>query len=290
MAKAAERRDALLPPPAPTAAPGEEASGAACFQRASLHYHSHSHGAVQTVALNIHGKPTFMAFHPPPTRPNIMQIERLRSKFGIKASQQSRIPMYIPRFISRVCVCACRPLALISNGGTLQRAQTLQGEMRASTMLMLHHPTLTHYPRWKSPGTKCAAEIPIPCKSGVAAASRGVPPCRGSHRRFPRKALASFRRRRVTMCVFAVVFFSLFSTSGAAVCPSTVVCTDGGIVLWFFASPTPASFWGNCHENYIYVSILTGGVLIELKKHDSLLLSIYCHIKYVSVCYSKCYS
>lgn len=76
-----ERRDALLPSLALTAAPGEEACGAACFQRASLHYHSHSNGALQTMALNIHGKPTFITFHPSPTRPNIMQIQSLCFKF-----------------------------------------------------------------------------------------------------------------------------------------------------------------------------------------------------------------
>lgn len=105
-----------------TAAPGEETSGGACFQRASLHYHSHSSGALQTMALNIHGKPTFIIFHPSPTRPNIMQIESLCSKFWIEASQQSRIPMYITRFIFCECVCVCvrRPLALISNSVTLQ--------------------------------------------------------------------------------------------------------------------------------------------------------------------------
>lgn len=61
---------------------GEDASGAAaCFQRASLHYHWHSSAALQTAALNIHGKPTFIASHPSPTRPNAMQIESRRSKF-----------------------------------------------------------------------------------------------------------------------------------------------------------------------------------------------------------------
>lgn len=81
LARGPERTNASLPSLALTAAPGEETSGAACFQRASLHYHSHSDGALQTTALNIHGKPTFITFHPSPARPNIMQIESLCSKF-----------------------------------------------------------------------------------------------------------------------------------------------------------------------------------------------------------------
>lgn len=155
--------------------------------------------------------------------------------------------------------------------------------MRVYTVLIFYHLTFTHYPRCKCLGTKCAAEIPIPCKSGVAAASRGVPRCSKSHRRFPRKALASFRWRRLTICVWvceSVVGF--FFTSGAAVCQTKVVCTDRGIVLRLFASPTPASFWGNCHENYIHISTLTGGVLMQHKLFFYfLLLSIYCIYCYI---------
>lgn len=38
-------------------APGEEMSGAVCFQHASAHYHPHSSRAWKTMALNIHGNP-----------------------------------------------------------------------------------------------------------------------------------------------------------------------------------------------------------------------------------------
>lgn len=53
-----------LPSLALTVAPGEETSGTACFQHASPHYHSHPSGALQTMALNIHGNPLSSLFIP----------------------------------------------------------------------------------------------------------------------------------------------------------------------------------------------------------------------------------
>lgn len=142
-----------------------------------------------------------------------MQMASLGSKFGIKASQQSRIPMHITRFLFCVCACVCastscphfqRRHLCNAHAPRVRTAADSTGEEEVVDNVNTLTSTFTHYPRWKSPGTKYAAEIPIPCKSRVAAASRGVPRCRRSHRRFPRKALASFRWSRVTICVFAV--------------------------------------------------------------------------------------
>lgn len=67
-----------------TVAPGEETNGTASFQNAIPHYHSHSSGALQTMALNIHGNPL-----------SSVTCNKSASAQVVTEHQQSSIPMYI---------------------------------------------------------------------------------------------------------------------------------------------------------------------------------------------------
>lgn len=105
-----------LPSLALTVAPGEETSGTACFQHASPHYHSHPSGALQTMALNIHGNPLSSLFIP---HQHVLiyanRVPLLKVLNRSKSTQPHSHAHYL-------CHLFCRPLAPISSWRTLHTA------------------------------------------------------------------------------------------------------------------------------------------------------------------------
>lgn len=98
-----------LPSLALTVAPGEETSGTACFQHASPHYHSHPSGAVQTMALNIHGNPLSSLFIP---HQHVLIYANRVPLLKVLNRSKSTKPYSRAHYSYRLF---CRPLALISN-------------------------------------------------------------------------------------------------------------------------------------------------------------------------------
>lgn len=203
--------------------------------------------------------------------------------FEKKQVNKAIIPMHIARFIFcvRACVCARRPLALISNGGTLRGAlcaseppPTQRGNACVYSVNILSSHAQSLPPSevsWKKVRCRESGKSPCPAMQGE------------SPKVSSKSAVLVSVRTSDNMCVCSCFYSSFFPHVRS--CQTTAVCTDSGIVpfcffyFFFLTSPTPASFWGNCHENHIYISILTGGVLIEQKKlFYSKLLSVFCSI------------
>lgn len=99
-----------------TLTPGEETSGTACFQHASPHYHSHPRGALQTMALNIHGNPLSSLFIP--HQHVLIYANRVPL---LKVLNRSKSTKPYSR-AHHSCHLFCRPLGLISIWRALQTA------------------------------------------------------------------------------------------------------------------------------------------------------------------------